>query len=376
MTNITRQRTQFFFAGGGTGGHIYPALAVADELLRQNPKAEAVFFCSSRAVDARILAKTAYEFFPLPAEGFSAHPLKAMRFAAQCLKSYYFAKQILLAVRDEAVVIGAGGFVSAPVILAARSLKIPVFIINVDAVPGKANRLLSRFARMVFVQYDDTMSCFKKARDKVVVTGCPLRQAFAAPNPDRARETLGLNPDKKILLVTGASSGSLSINQAMLKLSGQLAAFADNWQVVHLTGPLHYQAVSEAVTSSAIACHAVDYYDEMADLYAASDIIVGRSGAVSVAEYAASGRPAICLPYPYHKDKHQALNAAELVRAGGAVIVEDSVGDNDTTAAALMEILRELMADHARRIQMGKAARSTARPDAAEQIVKHLLTAL
>ena len=132
MTGTTRQRTQFFFAGGGTGGHIYPALAVAAQLTRQQPAAEVVFFCSSRAVDARVLAGTGYEFLPLPAEGFSPHPVKAIRFGTQFLKSYYFARQILLAVRDEAVVIGTGGFVSAPVILAARTLKIPVCILNVD----------------------------------------------------------------------------------------------------------------------------------------------------------------------------------------------------------------------------------------------------
>lgn len=374
MTNITRQRTQFYFAGGGTGGHIYPALAVAAELTRQQPQAESVFFCSSRAVDARVLANAGYEFFPLPAEGFSPHPVKALRFGAQFLKSYYFAKQILLGVRDEAVVVGTGGFVSAPVILAARSLKIPVCILNVDYVPGKANKLLSRCARTVFTQYDQTTAYFKNGQDKVVVTGCPLRTSFAAPNADRARQTLGLDPDKKVLLITGASSGSLSINQAMLALLDDLTPFAADWQVVHLTGQTHYQAVTQAAENAPIAYHTADYYDEMADLYAAADIIVGRSGAVSVAEYAAAGRPAVCLPYPYHKDKHQTLNASPLVDAGGAILVEDTIGDTQATAAALLAILRELMADAARRQQMANAARTVARPDAAKQIAKHLLT--
>lgn len=370
----TTRRTQFFFAGGGTGGHIYPALAVAAELSRQRAEAESIFFCSSRAVDARVLAEKGYEFFPLPAEGFSAHPGKTLRFGVQFLKSYYFAKQILSAVRDEAVVIGTGGFVSAPVILAAWAMKIPVCLLNVDYVPGKANRLLVRFARTVFVHYDETLTYFKKGREKVVVSGCPLREDFAAPNPDHARQTLGLDAHKKILLVTGASSGSLSINRAMLTLAGQLDGFADEWQVVHLTGQTHYGAVREATGNTRIAYHAVDYYDTMADLYAAADIIVGRSGAVSAAEYAAAGRPAVCLPYPYHKDRHQTLNASGLVKAGGAVVVEDVIGDTDKTAAALMGVLRELMNSDARRIEMGRAARSVARLDAAERIASCLLT--
>lgn len=373
MSHTRRQRTQFFFAGGGTGGHIYPALAVATELRRQRPEAEVVFFCSSRAVDARVLAGSGYEFFPLPAEGFSSHPVKAIRFGVQFLKSYYFAKQILLAGREETVVIGTGGFVSAPVILAARSLKIPVCVLNVDYVPGKANRMLARYAQTIFTQYDDTAGYFTKNRHKVVAAGCPLRSEFAAPQPDAARQTLGLDADKKILLITGASSGSLSINEAMLKLLPQLAAFAGDWQVVHLTGQAHYQAVKTATDGSPIAYHTVDYYDRMADLYAASEIIVGRSGAVSAAEYAAAGRPAVCLPYPYHKDKHQTLNAAEMVNAGGAVIVEDIIGNTDRTAAALMDVLRDLMTHDARRAHMAAAARSVARPDAAARIAEMLL---
>jgi UDP-N-acetylglucosamine--N-acetylmuramyl-(pentapeptide) pyrophosphoryl-undecaprenol N-acetylglucosamine transferase len=373
MTPMTRQRMQFFFAGGGTGGHIYPALAVAAELMQQQPKAEVVFFCSSRAVDARVLAGSGYEFFPLPAEGFSPHPVKAIRFVVQFLKSYYFAKQILLAGREESVVIGTGGFVSAPVIFAARSLRIPVCVLNVDYVPGKANRMLARFAQTIFTQYDQTAAYFEKRQDKVVAAGCPLRKEFAEPQPDEARQTLGLDADKKILLITGASSGSRSINEAMLKLLPHLAAFADDWQVVHLTGQAHYHEVKAATEGSSISYHPVDYYDRMADLYAASEIIVGRSGAVSVAEYAAAGRPAVCLPYPYHKDKHQTLNAAEMVEAGGAVVVEDIIGNTDQTAAALMDVLRDLMAHDARRARMAAAARSVARPDAAARIAKLLL---
>jgi len=368
-------RRQFFFAGGGTGGHIYPALAVAAELRRQASDAQAIFFCSSRAVDARVLAGQPYEFYPLPAQGFSPHPIRAIRFAAQFVKSYAFAKQVLSAVRDEAVVIGSGGFVSAPVIWAAQSLKIPIFIINVDFVPGKANRLLGRFAKHIFTQYPATTAYFKNGAAKVITTGCPIRAEFGHPNPDAARAALGLDAAKQTLLITGASSGSQSINQAAIALLDKLSGFAADWQVVHLTGQTHYNAVKEAAANAPIAYHAVDYYDGMADLYAAADIIVGRSGAVSAAEYAAAGKPTICLPYPYHKDKHQTLNASELVNAGGAFIVEDIIGDTTATANALWTALSELMANPARRAQMAAAARSVARPDAAAQIARRLLTA-
>jgi UDP-N-acetylglucosamine:LPS N-acetylglucosamine transferase len=143
--------------------------------------------------------------------------------------------------------------------------------------------------------------------------------------------------------------------------------------VVHLTGQTHFEAVRKATETAAMTYHTVDYFDAMADLYAAADIIVGRSGAVSIAEYAAAGRPAVCLPYPYHKDNHQYLNAAGLVRAGGAVIVEDVVGDTDKTASAMMAVLRELMSDQPRRQRMAAASRSVAHPDAAARIAEALL---
>jgi UDP-N-acetylglucosamine--N-acetylmuramyl-(pentapeptide) pyrophosphoryl-undecaprenol N-acetylglucosamine transferase len=370
---MTLKRTQFFFAGGGTGGHIYPALAIAEALTRRQPKSESVFFCSSRAVDARVLANTNYEFIPLPAEGFSLNPIKCVRFGAQFLKSYYFVKQILMPIREESVVIGTGGFVSAPVVLAAHSLKIPVYILNVDYVPGKANRQLARFAKTIFTQFAETEAYFPKYRERIAVVGCPLRPEFAAPNAEQARQALGLDADKKVILVTGASSGSLSINQAMLKLLPTLAPFADQWQVVHLTGQVHYEAMKAAAEKAAIGYHIVDYFDAMADLYAASDIIIGRSGAVSAAEYAAAGRASICLPYPYHKDKHQHLNASGLVNAGGAMIVEDVVGNVQQTASALRDALVRLMSDDAFRMRMAGCAKQTARVNAAEKIADMLL---
>lgn len=373
MIKTSGQRTQFYFAGGGTGGHIYPALAIASELKRQVSEAEIVFFCSSRAVDARILAAQEYEFFPLPIEGFSINPLKFVSFWSAFLKSYYFAKQLLHPLRDEAVLIGTGGFVSAPAIMAAHALKVPVFIVNVDYVPGKANRFLARYAKAIFTQFDQTADYFAKYSHNVVSTGCALRAEFARPDADHARHLLGLDPDKKVLLVTGASSGSLSINRAMLELLGELAVFSEDWQVVHLTGQVHYEAVRSATADAAIAYHAVDYCDAMADLYAVADIIVGRSGAVSVAEYAAAGRPAVCVPYPYHKDNHQKLNAAGLVQAGGAVIVEDIIGNTDQTAAALMDVLGDLMSNASRREQMARAAGSVARIDAAQRIAASIL---
>jgi UDP-N-acetylglucosamine--N-acetylmuramyl-(pentapeptide) pyrophosphoryl-undecaprenol N-acetylglucosamine transferase len=273
-----------------------------------------------------------------------------------------------------AVVIGVGGFASAPAVLAGRRRGAAVAIVNVDIVPGKANRLLAAFAQKIFVQFADTAECFGKAKDRVVVAGCPLRESFEAADGASAIAQLGLDAGRKTLVVTGASSGSMNINRAIATVLCQLDAFAPAWQVVHLTGSAADLRKQEARCASAkIAYHMVDYYDDMASLLAAADLVVGRAGAVSVAEYAASGTPAICLPYPYHKDRHQYLNAAKLVGAGAAVIVDDAPDGPDATASALAEQLKTLMADDNKRSQMAAAARLAANTTAAGKISEQVV---
>jgi len=366
--NSTNAPKHYFFAGGGTGGHIYPALAVAEQIAQKNDGSAMLFFCSSREIDARILSKSGHEFLPLPAVGFGKSPRRFMQFCMQLTKSYYFVKHVLMPFRQNAVVIGTGGFVTAPVVFAAKMLKIPVYLINVDSVPGKANRLLARYAKKVFVQFEQSKEFFPD-RD-VEVTGCPLRSDFSHPDPQKAVSDLGLEEGKKVLLVTGASSGAANINNAMMSILDELAQFAGDWQVVHLTGVLHIDEVKEAIKGLDITYHAVDYYDDMASLLAAADVVVGRAGAVSIAEFAAAGKPAVCLPYPYHKDQHQRKNAQALVEAGAAVIVEDRPESPTQTAQDLLTALKEIMGNETKRAQMTAAAKQVGIADAAGRIVE------
>jgi UDP-N-acetylglucosamine--N-acetylmuramyl-(pentapeptide) pyrophosphoryl-undecaprenol N-acetylglucosamine transferase len=368
-----RDRTpcHYFFAGGGTGGHIYPGLAVADKMRQLQPDSSVLFFCSHREIDARILSSSGYEFFPLPAVGLSKRPKQLVQFFAQFVKSYYFVKQLLLPYRHNGAVIGTGGFVAGPVAAAARSLKMPVYLINVDSVPGKANRLLGRFAEKVFVQFADTAAFFKAGRVEVV--GCPLRPGFENPDPQKAFADLALDEGKKVVLVTGASSGSMNINKAVLSILPKLSAFATDWQIVHLTGYQHLDPIKAAAGKFDMTYHAVDYYDDMPSLLAAADIVVGRAGAVSIAEYVAAGKPAVCIPYPYHKDKHQYRNAQILVEAGAAVVVEDNIEAPLLTAENLLNELESLMADPQKRRAMSIAAKQIAKPHAADTICQLIM---
>lgn len=363
--------SSFFFAGGGTGGHIYPAVAVAEKIAELKRDAYIHFFCSDREIDSRILSKSGFSYTSLPAKGFSLSPVKLVGFITSFLRSSRLVKKAL-AESVSPVVIGIGGFVSAPVCWAANGLWVPVRLINVDIVPGRANRFCKRWAGEVFVQFPETGAYFARRKIESHVLGCPLRSSFDEPKPDRAKVTLGLDKDKKILLVTGASSGSQRINETVCMLLDELDGFTDDWQIVHLAGAANIEEVKAAYSDARIRNKIIDYYDDMADLLAASDLVIGRSGAVSVAEYAAAQTPSICIPYPFHGDMHQYLNAGKLVDVGASIIVDD-VDDARDRAEWLWEELEPLMREESRRSQMSKACLSVAKTTAAAEIAKKLL---
>jgi UDP-N-acetylglucosamine--N-acetylmuramyl-(pentapeptide) pyrophosphoryl-undecaprenol N-acetylglucosamine transferase len=336
---------RFFFAGGGTGGHIYPAVAVAEKISRLEPTARIHFFCSPRSIDARILKQTGFEYTMLPAKGFSVRLGKLIGFCSSFVKSYAIAREAI-ADSKNAVVTGLGGFVAGPVCLAAHRRKVPIAVLNVDIVPGRANKIIGRWAEEIFVQFEDTGRYFARSGAKVNVVGCPLRSGFSNPEPNRAIEQLGLDRGKKILLITGASSGSENINAAVCSLLEKLDAFADYWQVVHLAGVGNYEKVKGRCANAKIS--------------------------YKVAEYAAASVPSICMPYPYHRDRHQYLNAGKLAEAGAAVIVDD-LPDERKRAERLWEQLEELMKDEEKRQQMAKRCNEIANLQADSRIAEKLL---
>lgn len=361
----------FFFAGGGTGGHIYPAVAVAEQIAKFRPGAKIHFFCSSRSIDEQILAQTDFEFTRLPATGFSDRPRKLISFFKSFLASYKTAKEAIVKNKNS-VVIGAGGFVSAPVCLAAHQCKVPVGLLNVDIVPGRANKIISRWANEIFVQFEETAQYFARWGGNVTVVGCPLRSGFDNPQPNKAIEKLGLEKGKKTLLITGASSGSENINRAICSLSRKLDAFADDWQIVHLAGVNNCEKVKSRYGDVKIRHRVLGYFDDMADLLAAANLVIGRSGAVSIAEYAAAGTPSICMPYPYHRDRHQYLNAGKLVEAGAAIIVDDLQNEKDR-AEWLWEELEELMKDQEKLREMKSNCQAIVNKQASFKVAEKLI---
>lgn len=366
-----RRPDYVFFAGGGTGGHIYPGLAVAEKIIQLDSDVKIHFFCSNRPIDSQILSQTRFAFTPLGAQKLSLSPTAFARF----VKSF-FESQKIAALRlkgsSEAVVVGIGGFVSAPVCRTAYRLNIPVNLINVDIVAGRANKLCARWADKVFVQFEETVDYFAKRNLRINVAGCPLRKGFDNPEPQKAITELGLERSKKVLLVTGASSGSASINETICSLLGKIAAFANTWQIVHLAGNAHLKKVDATYELAEISHKIVGYYEDMANLLSAADLVIGRSGAVSVAEYAVAGTPSICMPYPHHRDLHQYLNAGKLVEAGAAIIVDD-LPDAQDRAEWLWEELEPLLKGDQKRRQMEESCERIANKDAAEKIAHAIL---
>jgi UDP-N-acetylglucosamine--N-acetylmuramyl-(pentapeptide) pyrophosphoryl-undecaprenol N-acetylglucosamine transferase len=363
----------FFFAGGGTGGHIYPALAIAEKMVKLKPDVRVCFFCSNLSIDLRIFSKTGFVHASLPVSRFSIKPMKLIEFCSSFLDSSRIAKRAFIENKN-AIVVGVGGFVSVPVCFAAHKLNVPIVLLNVDVKPGRANKAIAKWANKIFVQFEDTIRYFGRNKSKVEVVGCPLRSGFESPQPEKAKSELGLDQQKKILLITGASSGSEHINEAVCSLLENLAGFADQWQIVHLTGRAHFENVQKRYIGAGISSKVVDYFDDMADLLSAADLIVGRSGAVSIAEYAAAGVPSICIPYPYHRDKHQYLNAGKLVQAGAAVMVDDKRGGDENMGQRLWVQLEELMKNEEKREKMAKICKAIADMEAASKIAEKLLS--
>ncbi len=362
---------RFFFAGGGTGGHIYPALAVAEQIARIEPEAKIHFFCSEREIDKHILGQTQFAHTALPAKGFSIRPRGLITFYKSFRRSNAIAADVIGA-GENTVVIGVGGFVSASVCWVAHKGRVPIALLNVDIVPGRANKMVARWADEVFVQFEQAGRYFAQRGTKANVVGCPLRSGFAHTDPDAARKQLDLDKNKKTLLITGASSGAQNINKTICSLLEKLNAFSETWQIVHLTGMTNHEGVAGQYGAARISHKVLAYFDDMPNLLAAADLVIGRSGAVSVAEYAATATPSICMPYPYHKDRHQYLNAGILVEAGAAVIVDDLPDEKDR-AEWLWEEMGELMRDDEKRRRMAEACRTVARPQADVKIARRLL---
>lgn len=369
---MSESNPTILFAGGGTGGHLFPSLAIAQRLPESVAGDPAValrshFLCSDRQIDASILQKAGVQFTPLPVKPLPRGPLAAIRFVLSYWKSRSIAKQLIRTMNAKAIV-AMGGFVSGPVVSAARSLGVPVMMVNLDAVPGKANRWLAGKCDHLFTVYPTD----QLGTRRVDLVPMPLRQSCLASG-DRAscRAAMGLDPERPVLLVTGASQGAESLNQMMIELLSRVPvqAMLARWQLLHLAGPGRDGDVRKAYEEAGLRHVVLDFCDTMGQAWGAADLAISRAGAGSVAEAVANAVPTVFLPYPHHKDQHQRLNAAPIVEACGAVLFDDHVDPVENADRLQMPIMQimdnpdrlERMRANLRRIHPGDGATRLAR---------------
>jgi UDP-N-acetylglucosamine--N-acetylmuramyl-(pentapeptide) pyrophosphoryl-undecaprenol N-acetylglucosamine transferase len=336
----------YLFAGGGTGGHIYPALAIAERLTRLDPEAQFKFIVSQRPLDGQILQDESMDGRHIDCIRIDAKPFGI---SPGAFLDFYRAWRPAIAKSSEFLdlckkqgdvrVVALGGFVAAPVVKAAQHLALPVYLVNLDAIPGKSNRWVAARAKRTFTTYDVPM------RTKWEKVGPIVRKrAVAAGSREACRQRLGLAPKGRTIFVTGASQGARTINEAVLLYVQKNAdALRDGgWQFVHQTGEDDEAMVRFGYSQADIPAIVAAYTKDIGFFWGAADLAIARAGAGTVSEALANKVPTLFVPYPHHKDQHQTRNAQHLVDAGAARVIEDR-NDPAHNALALASELATLL---------------------------------
>ncbi len=346
---------KLLIAGGGTGGHVFPALAVAHEWLRREPGRQAVFVGTQRGMETRLVPQAG-----LPLEFIHSAGLKGIggtRFLrnAAMLPRALWDSTVILRRHHFAAAFGVGGYAAGPVMLAAAMHSLPTVIFEPNAEPGFTNRVLAQMATRVATAYESTA---ERLGRKAVLTGCPVRAEFFAA-PERAH----VAPFR--ILITGGSQGALVINRAVIDSLDVLLSRKGQMSVVHQSGERDYNAVRTAYARRGFPAEVAPFLSNMAERFAQADLIICRSGAITVAEVAAAGRAAIFIPFGAATDSHQLRNAQALERAGAARVIPESKLSPARLAAEIFALLDQPSG----LAEMERAARQLARPHATEDIV-------
>lgn len=352
---------RLLICGGGTGGHLFPGIAVADSVLAGEDGSAVYFVCTDRPTDRRVLAARSFQATPLSCGGIKGKsPFALMRSLLQLPWALLRALVMVLRFRPD-LVLGVGGYVTGPVLLAARMMGVKTCIHEQNSVPGLANRMSGRFVHRIFISFPATSSFFPPGR--CLVTGNPVREEILrlGASQNEIKEENGFT-----LLVLGGSLGARVLNslvvEALSSLSSQLPV---GFKVIHQTGTLDEDEVRGNYQRLGFEAEVADFFDDMADVYQRADLVVSRAGAGSLAELTIVGKPMVLVPYPHAADDHQAINADCLVKGGAAV----KLTQQGLTAEKLADVLAPLVFSREKRLEMAKASRALGEPQAVRMIV-------
>ena len=356
--------------GGGTGGHIYPAIAIADKIKRRHPDAEILFVGTERGMEKDLVPKNGYPIEFITVSGFNRKNLiKNVKTVSDLLKGNHQAKKIIEKFKPD-VVIGTGGYVCGPVVRAAHKKGIKTFIHEQNAFPGVTNKLLEKYVDKVFVSFPESQEYFKDKK-KLIVTGNPIRKSFLINGVNNYREKLGIKENDFVLLCFGGSRGASIINSTMVKVVEEMNQL-ENAKVYFITGKLYYDKIKKQLENEGIPLkgkiNIMEYADNMHEYILASDLIISRSGALTVSEITACGKASILIPSPNVTANHQYFNAKVVADKGGAIIIEEK----DLTEEKLISAILRLKNNKEILNFMSAASETVGRSDAADVIYENL----
>lgn len=349
---------RLLIAGGGTGGHLFPGVAIAEELRAREPDAAIKFVGTRRGIEARVLPDLGWDLDFIEVSGLkTVGAAGAVKGLFRLPRALWQARRIVKQFAPDAV-IGVGGYASGPVVLAAKLRGIPTAICEQNSIPGLTNKMLGKLVRNVFLSFDESKRFFNPK--KIVMSGNPVRRELVQKLLAAAPET----HDRVHVLVVGGSQGAVAVNELASKALATLAK-ESALAITHQTGEKDLEATTARYREAGVTADCRAFIKDMAAAYRGADLIIGRAGATTVAELAIAGKPAVFIPYPFAADNHQELNAREMADKGAALMFRQS----ELTADKLAEALRPLLADANRRADMGAAMRALARPGAAAAII-------
>jgi len=358
---------RIILTGGGTGGHIYPALALARYIKETDPNADILYVGTERGLESDIVPRSGLPFRTIEVAGLQRKlSLDTVKTFVKLSKGLTQARKILKEFRPD-VVVGTGGYVCVPIIFMAKMMGIKAVITEMDVLPGLANRFLSRFADVTALSFAESQQYLPKARS-FAVTGNPRASDVMSVPAERSAkiaEDLGLDPHKKTVLIVCGSRGAAPINKAVLAMLDDVAKQKE-FQLVYVTGQVHYDKIKAEIDSRGLADNkgiiVVPFVYDMPALLQHTDMMVGRSGATTMAEVLALGVPALYIPSPYVTNNHQEKNAVWMVEKGAGLMLKEQ----GLTGRALYDTIDGLVTDRERLSAMQNAARELGRPDAAK----------
>ncbi len=354
-------------AGGGTGGHLFPGIAIAEEFLARSQDNQVLFVGSERGIEARAIPRLGYQLELISAAGIRGKgSLAKLKGAAMLLYGYAQSRKILRRFQPD-LVLGVGGYASLPMVMAARGMGIPRYIHEQNALPGMSNKVLARIANKVFISLEESAKFFPK--DSTLLTGNPLRRQILEMLAQAARTTS--EPGTALhLFIFGGSQGAHALNVALPQAVAQLPEqLRSRLSITHQTGEQDLQQVQAAYQGIGFGATVRAFIDDMASEYRRADLIVCRAGATTIAEVTALGKACLFVPFPFATDDHQRKNAEALLKKGACeLLLEQEMAGN-----GLSTTLVRLLEDQAALQQIGTQARALARLDAAERIVDEML---